>query len=214
MPREIPALLIATGNRHKAEEMAAILHRLLPDAPFRLLTTADFPGVPEPEETGATFLENAAIKAHAYARATGALALADDSGLVVDALDGRPGVRSARYAETPEARIARVLSELEGVADEARGARFACVAALARPDGAVELREGSLEGRIVREPRGAGGFGYDPIFAPVASPAGDPNATGRTLAEYSEAEKNGVSHRARALEAIADALREALRSGA
>lgn len=208
---DVPALLLATGNRHKVGEMDAILRGLLGGVAFRTLCAADFPDVEEPEETGETFVENALIKAHSYARATGLLALADDSGLVVDALDGRPGVRSARYAETPAGRIERVLAELEGVPAERRAARFVCVAALADPRGPAHVREGRVEGRIGFEPRGAGGFGYDPIFVPTAEPEGDPaNGEGRTLAEYGEEEKNAVSHRGRALVEIAGELRRAL----
>lgn len=206
-------LLIATGNAHKAEEIGAILRGLLSGFELRVLSLADFPGVAEAEETGATFLENAIIKAHHYARETGEIALADDSGLEIDALDGRPGVKSARYAETSEGRIARVLEEMRGVPPERRAARFVCVAALADPAGGALAREGRVEGRIAEAPRGAGGFGYDPIFIPLAEDERSGSAAPRTLAEYSSEEKNGISHRGGALRAIAESVRRLLESG-
>ncbi len=216
LPNADIQLLSATGNRNKIEEFAAILRRLLPDLPLKVLCAADFPEVREPEETGSTFLENALIKAHHYARSTGRLSLADDSGLVVDALEGRPGVRSARYAETPQGRIDRVLHEMEEIEPELRRARFVCVAALADAQGSALSREGIIEGWIAGTRRGEGGFGYDPIFVP-ADQAGLPELldapTTRTLAQYSSEEKNSISHRARALESLAPILRRALRSG-
>jgi XTP/dITP diphosphohydrolase len=203
-PKEI---LIATGNRHKAEEIRAILSHHLTE-PIVLFSTLDFPGAGQVEENGATFLENAIIKARHYARATGKTALADDSGLLIDTLDGRPGVLSARYAPTPQARIARVLEEMRDVPAERRSARFVCVAARARPGGDVATREGRVEGWIAFEPRGTGGFGYDPIFIPAREIPGDRISdetlrAAKTLAEYAPEEKNRISHRGKAVAAIA-----------
>lgn len=209
-------LTLATGNPHKVRELEAILKTALPPgSPLRLLTPADFPDIVEPEETGSTFLENALIKAHYWARNAGTLALADDSGLVIDALDGRPGIHSARYADSPARRIGRVLTEMQEMAGSARHARFVCVMALADPYGLAVSRDGRIEGEIIREPRGAAGFGYDPIFRPTAlDPHGDPgNVAGLTFAEYDDEAKNKVSHRGRALSEILPHLTASLREG-
>lgn len=187
----ITDLLLATNNRKKLIEMRAILQRAVSG---KIFCAGDFPEIPEPEETGATFAENARIKAAHYCQHTGLPALADDSGLVVDALNGRPGVHSARYAPTDDERIARLLSELAGVADANRTARFACAIALARPDGTFTETEGTLEGHIGHSPTGTHGFGYDPIFL-VAG-------TEKTLAELLPDEKNSISHRAQALQKL------------
>ncbi len=206
-------ILIATGNRHKAEEIAAILRSQISDLKFDFSTAADFPDVKEPEEPGETFLENAIIKAHYYARATGMLALADDSGLVVDALEGRPGVRSARYAATPEGRIERVLNEMKDVPPVRRTARFICVAALAHPDGRVETTEGRIEGWIAPTPRGSGGFGYDPIFIPSTADDNAPPSDlsdSRTLAQFSSEDKNAISHRGQAIHLLIPNIRAAV----
>ncbi len=193
-------LTIATSNPHKVEEIAAILGPLgIECAP---LGACD---VPEPEEDGATFEENARIKAIAYARALGEAVLADDSGLEVDALGGAPGVHSARYAgvgatraERDAANNAKLLRELEGVPDGARAARFVCVLCVARPDGSIVVEaRGTFEGTIGRAPRGANGFGYDPLLV---------LEDGRTSAELSGAEKNARSHRGHALRLLVDAL--------
>lgn len=199
-------LLIATGNRHKLEEIAAILRVLLPHTLFDFLCAGDFQQIPEPVEDGTTFEENALIKASTYAEATGLLTLADDSGLVIDALDGRPGIHSARYDKTPQARIDRVLRELDGVATAQRGARFVCAVALCDGAGRHVVRRGTVEGRITTAMRGADGFGYDPIFE-----VHEPQHGGLTLAELPAAEKNGLSHRARALVAVRSDLEAALR---
>lgn len=150
-------------------------------------------GLPVVEENGDTFAANALLKAQAAARAAGMLALADDSGLEVDALGGAPGVHSARWAGDVDAptRNTLLLQRLAGVPDAARGARFVSVIAVAGPEGAVGLARGELAGRIAEAPRGAHGFGYDPIFLLPAS--------GRTFAELAPEEKNAVSHRAQAL---------------
>jgi len=190
-------LLLATANRGKVREIAALLG---PD--WELVPQSDY-GIPAVAETGATFAENALLKARHAAAASGLPALADDSGLEVDALGGAPGVRSARYAGAHASdadNCARLLSELQGVPDERRTARFRCVLALARgaEDAAPLLAEGVWEGRIVRTARGFNGFGYDPVF-------GDP-ASGQTAAELSPAAKNQRSHRAMALRRLAGML--------
>ena len=146
------------------------------------------------EEAGATFEENALIKARAVATFTGMRALADDSGLQVDYLGGEPGIHSARYAGEDgkyEANNRKLLAALEGVPLERRRARFVCWAALVSPDGTERTVEGIIEGTILEQPRGPGGFGYDPVFVPEGME--------RTMAELSEAEKNAISHRTRAL---------------
>ncbi|MEN6626536.1 MAG: RdgB/HAM1 family non-canonical purine NTP pyrophosphatase [Candidatus Sumerlaeia bacterium] len=194
----MPVLLIATNNRHKIEELRQILVDVLGADAIELKGADEFPDIPAPEETGSTFEANAVIKAQAYASATGLLTLADDSGLVVDALGGRPGVMSARYAATTEARNERVLGEMADVPAEKRAARFVCVAALAAPGGAVQTRTGTVEGRIAFAPRGAAGFGYDPIFELT-----EPPYAGFTTAELTAAQKHSISHRGRALRAIA-----------
>lgn len=181
-------LLLATGNAHKVEEVQAIL------GPAYEVEARD-PGV---DETGETFEENALLKARALAAATGELAVADDSGIEIDHLGGAPGVRSARWTEEGDW-IPRVLRELEGVPPEQRTCRYVCAAAAVWPDGREVVVRGVVEGRVVHEPRGSGGFGYDPIVAPVE---GD----GRTFAEMTAAEKHAISHRARAFAALAEHL--------
>ena len=167
-----------------------------------------FPDAPEPDETGETFAENARIKAVAAARATGHPALADDSGICIDALGGRPGVFSARWAGAGSGArewIAKTLAELAGVPDERRTARYVCALVLAAPDGTILAEtEDTFEGRITHAPRGARGFGYDPIFLV----ADDPH--GRTAAELIEDEKNALSHRGKAVRAILPLLRRHL----
>jgi XTP/dITP diphosphohydrolase len=186
-------LVIATTNAGKFREFVT----LLANVPVTLRSLADFPGAPEVEEKGDTYAENAAMKAVAICRWTGRPALADDSGLEVDALSGAPGVRSARYAGTEQdsgANIDKLLQALRGVASAHRTARFRCVIAVARMDGAVVTAEGCCEGRILEAARGARGFGYDPIF--FYPPAG------RSFAELPAASKNAVSHRAQACAAL------------
>lgn len=192
-----PVLLIATTNRGKFREFSA----LLADLPLRLTSLADHPHVPTVPEEGATYLANATEKALVAARSTGMPALADDSGLEVDALGGAPGVASARYAgprADDAANVARLLEELAGVPPGRRTARFRCVIVVARPDGAILSAEGTCEGLITTAPRGEGGFGYDPVFF-------DPEA-GATFAELPPAIKNARSHRARAVAALRGAL--------
>jgi XTP/dITP diphosphohydrolase len=190
-------LLLATTNPGKLREYQEILAGL----PVHLTTLAEQGITLEVEETSATFLGNALLKARAYARASGLLTLADDSGLEVDALGGEPGVRSARWPspEMPYAeRFRLILGRLAHVPAERWTARFRCVIALARPDGWVQTVEGVCEGRIAQAPRGEQGFGYDPIFLVPA--------LGRTLAELSPEEKHRISHRGRAARAAREVL--------
>ncbi|MDI6827052.1 MAG: XTP/dITP diphosphatase [Armatimonadota bacterium] len=185
-------IVIATRNRKKVEEIRAMLSEL----PIRILSLADFPELPEPQETGKTFAENAEIKALAAAKATGKIALADDSGLEVDALGGQPGVLSNRFAgqgASDRDKYMLVLRMMEGVPDEKRTARFRAAIAIARPDGCVVVVEGTCEGLIAHEPKGEYGFGYDPIFYLPD--------IGKTMAELTSEEKNKISHRAKAIQA-------------
>lgn len=195
-------LLIATHNQGKVQEYRA----LLADLPLEV-TYLNAKGIDlQVEETGETFEENAILKATAYARATGLLTWADDSGLEVDALDGEPGVRSARYGapavRSDEDRYRLLLGRLEGIAELKRSARFRCVVALATPEGRIWTTEGTCEGRIAGTPRGHHGFGYDPVFL-VAE-------TGyrQTMAELEPGTKNEISHRGRAARAAKEVLRE------
>ncbi len=211
-----PRLLLATGNQGKAAEMKQILRARLGGAGFAFATLAEFPTVAEPEETGSSFEDNARLKAIYYARATGMLSLADDSGLVVDALGGRPGIRSARYAATSEARIRRILDELAEVEVKDRTARFECVAALADPEGGVASRTGRVEGVIACKGAGQGGFGYDPIFCPIDVDRADgspPGATMPTFAQIPPEAKHALSHRGRALAELIDCIGASLATG-
>ena len=193
-------IVVATGNMHKLVEIEAILSRVLTDVRFVALgQLGDFD---DPEETGTTFLENALIKAEAAVEQTGFPAIADDSGLVVDALDGEPGVYSARYAGVhgdDAANNAKLLTNMEGVADADRTARFVSVVALIDADGLVTYGEGTCEGTVGYEERGEFGFGYDPLFLPDDTP-------GKTMAELTPDEKNAISHRFHALQALAAKL--------
>lgn len=194
-------LVIATKNRGKARELGEMLKGL----EVEVLSLADFPSVALPPEDGDTFTENALIKARAVFEATGLPSLADDSGLVVDALDGRPGIYSARYAgrnATDEDNYRKLLGELEGVPFDKRAARFVC--ALAYKDKVrEEVFEGELCGRIAASPRGENGFGYDPVF--------EIERLKRTVAELAPSEKNAISHRAEALKGFKTWLAEGLR---
>lgn len=184
-------LVLATRNLDKGKELQAILAEL----GIRIRTMADFPDAPEVVEDGATCRENALKKAVAVQRYTGLPAIADDTGLEVAALGGRPGVHAARYAgerASYQDNCRKLLRELAGVPTEQRGARFLTVAAIAYPDGRTAVAEGVLEGRITEAEQGSGGFGYDPVFYVPA--------LGRTLAELSPAEKNRISHRALAFQ--------------
>jgi XTP/dITP diphosphohydrolase len=195
----IPRLLVATHNPGKLREY----HALLAELPLDIVTPADIGLNLDVEETGATFEANAVLKARAFAAAAGLPALADDSGLVVDALGGFPGVVSARWAPGSDAdRVRALLARLAGVPAAARTARFQAVVALALPDGRIEHATGSVEGRIAQAPRGSAGFGYDPIF--LVEDGGFEGVL--TLAELPPAEKNRISHRARAVEALTPVL--------
>jgi XTP/dITP diphosphohydrolase len=183
-------LVLATRNPHKAAEMGTMLK----DLGVRVRSLAEFDGAPEVVEDGSTYEENALKKARSAAAFTGKPSLADDTGLEVEALDGRPGIHAARFAGEQcsfQDNITKLLAALEGVPRERRGARFVCVLAFVGPDGREELVRGELEGRITEEPAGIGGFGYDPVFF-------SPEA-GKTLAELSPEEKNRISHRRRAV---------------
>ncbi|HYM71201.1 MAG TPA: RdgB/HAM1 family non-canonical purine NTP pyrophosphatase [bacterium] len=185
-------LLLATRNAGKAREIGAIYARLH----LEILTLDAYPAVGELPERGTTYAENAASKAAAAAAAAGLVALADDSGIEVDALDGAPGPHSRRLLgddATDDDRNRRMLELLEDVPDGLRTARYRAVVAIALPGGETRVFEGTCEGTVARAPRGGGGFGYDPLF--VAMP------DGRTMAELSFDEKNRISHRARALRA-------------
>ena len=177
-------LVLATRNAHKLREF----RRLLPGAALEPLPDA----VELPPETGATFAENALIKARAAAEATGAPAIADDSGIEADALDGRPGVRSARYAGEA-ASDADNLDKLRAEVPPGSGLRYVCAVAYVEPGRAPRTVEGTCEGRMAEAPRGEGGFGYDPVFVPVDLD------DRRTMAELSDAEKDRISHRGRAV---------------
>lgn len=194
-------MVLATRNQHKVAEIQRILERA--GARVNLVPVTQFGGVDDVAETGLTFAENALLKAHGVAAATGLPAIADDSGISVEALNGMPGVFSARWSGRhgdDAANLRLLLAQLADVPDTRRGASFVCVAALARPDGQEVVEEGRVTGRIIHEPRGAGGFGYDPIFVP--------DGETRTTAELPPAEKDAISHRGRAFTALARHLRE------
>lgn len=202
-------LLLASGNKKKLKE----LRRLVAPLDVQVVGPDDVGGLPDVVEDGDTFLANAAKKASSAARHAGLWALADDSGLQVDALGGRPGVHSARFAGThgdDEANNAKLLAELADVPDGDRGARFVCALALARPGSGEIAHEvvGRTEGEIVREPQGEGGFGYDPLFR--FTEPGHP-LTGRVFGTLSAEEKAAVSHRGRALRALEEVLGAHLR---
>jgi len=191
-------LILATKNQGKLAEM----QELLADLPFELASLAAYPQLPEIEETGESFAENAAIKAETVMLATGELVLADDSGLEVDALGGRPGVYSARFAgpgRGDKANNQKLLSELAGVPKEGRTARFRTVVAVAAPGRKTAFAVGCVEGLITGEEQGDGGFGYDPLFY---LPAAD-----KTFAQMTPQEKNKISHRAEALAKAKEVLR-------
>jgi XTP/dITP diphosphohydrolase len=193
----VPSFVVATFNRDKAAE----LHALLALPGVTLVPLADWPGATPPKETGATLLENARIKARAAVALTGLPAIADDTGLEVDALSGAPGVHAARYSgpdATYASNVAKLLRELALVPAEKRTARFRTVCVATWPDGLELSADGSLEGTIAEAPRGTNGFGYDPVFVPKGET--------RTYAELTDAEKNAISHRARAAKRLGKLL--------
>lgn len=195
--RPIETLLVATHNAGKTREVREFLRGIV-----KTVLTQDeaAPGLPEAEETGETYAENALLKACPLFEATGLPTFGDDSGLEVDALGGLPGVHSKRFAPTNDDRIRKLLSALDARPAEPRTARFRCTIALLVPGSEPVLLEGVCEGEIIRTARGTGGFGYDPVFLPAGS--------SRTMAELTTAEKNRISHRARALEKLRDWLGE------
>jgi XTP/dITP diphosphohydrolase len=202
----LPTLVLATRNEHKLVE----LRRILADSGLlvELVGVTDFRSVPDVAETGDTFVANALLKAHAVAQATGLPAVADDSGLSVHALNGMPGVLSARWAGghgDDVANLNLVLAQVSDVPDERRGAAFHCSAVLALPDGSELVSEGVWPGQLTREPRGVNGFGYDPIFVP--------DGQTRTSAEMSSVEKDRDSHRARALRGLVPLVADLLAAG-
>lgn len=189
-------IVLASSNKHKVQEINEIvsgtgIEFILPPEGF------------DPEETGTTFEENSYIKAMEAWKLSKTWTLADDSGLCIDALGGKPGIYSARYAETPALRIERVLKEMEGITD--RNAHFTCAMTLINPRGEVEFKcVGICEGTIINEPRGTNGFGYDPIFR--VGRVNSIDCSNRTMAELSEEEKNQISHRSVALRKVVEYL--------
>ncbi len=207
-------VVLATLNEHKVYELNQILAKVVADLDLEIVSAAAFPGVPDVRETEVTFAGNARLKAEALAAATGLPALADDSGLAVGVLGGCPGVFSARWSGTraglaaprtakDRANVTLLLEQLADVPAEHRGAAFVCAAVLAIPGEEIATCEGRVEGRLAYEPRGSNGFGYDPIFVPDADPT-------RTLAEFTDAEKNAISHRGNAFRSMESIMRERL----
>jgi XTP/dITP diphosphohydrolase len=195
-------LVLATRNEAKLAELRRILEPLVA---VEVLGLGDVPAYEEVPETGATFEENALIKAREAVRRTGLPAVADDSGLSVDALNGMPGVLSARWAgsaATDPANLRLVLEQIADVPDPRRGAAFVCAAVLVMPDGSEQVVRGEMAGTLLRSPRGTNGFGYDPIFVP--------DGETRTTAEMAPAEKDAISHRGKAFRALAPLIATAL----
>lgn len=210
-PGQTTQVVLASGNAKKLDELRRILEPLVPG--IEVLGLADVADYDEPAETEPTFEGNALIKAHAAARATGLPSLADDSGICVDALNGMPGVLSARWSGVPKtpsggraavdaANNRLLLSQLADVPDERRGAAFRCVMALVLPDGTEIVEAGEMRGRVLRAEQGEGGFGYDPLFAADEYDV--------STAELSREDKDAISHRGRALRAIAPRVAEVL----
>jgi XTP/dITP diphosphohydrolase len=194
-----PRLVLATANPGKLAELDRILAG--GQVGVELVGLGEFPDAPDVAETEATFAGNALLKARAIAAFTGLPSVADDSGLCCDALNGMPGVLSARWSGRhgdDAANLALLLGQLGDVPDDRRGAQFICAAALALPSGREHVTDGSMSGQLLREPRGTGGFGYDPIFVP--------DGDHRTTAEMSGAEKDAISHRGRAFRALAPVI--------
>lgn len=212
-----PRLVLATRNAHKVSELRPILTAAFTaaaesgdgaptlDVETDLVGVTAFPDVEDVVESGVTFAENALLKARAVCAATGLVALADDSGLAVDVLGGAPGIFSARWSGghgDDRANLELLLAQLSDVPDGHRGAGFVCAAAMVTPDGDERVEHGRIRGVLTREPRGDGGFGYDPILE---------LPDGRTLAELPAAEKNGISHRSQAFRALAPSILLTLR---
>jgi XTP/dITP diphosphohydrolase len=196
-------LVLATRNEAKVRELARILSAL--PARVELTGLDQYPDAPEVNETGATFEENALLKARAIAAHAGLPAVADDSGLCVDALNGMPGVLSARWAGghgDDKTNLDLVLAQIADVPDDRRQARFECAAALVLPSGVEHVVTGEIRGHLIHAPRGTGGFGYDPIFVP--------DGYTQTTAEMTAAEKDAISHRGRAFRALAPLIEKEL----
>lgn len=192
-------LVLATANQHKLTELTRILAAGHVDVTLASLT--EFPDAPEVAETGATFAANALLKARAIAQFTGLPAVADDSGLCADALNGMPGVLSARWSGRhgdDAGNLRLLLAQLADVPDERRGAQFVCAAALVLPGGREHVSEGVVRGSLIGEPRGQNGFGYDPIFVPESASV--------TTAEMDPADKDRISHRGKALRGLAPVI--------
>jgi XTP/dITP diphosphohydrolase len=198
-------ILLASRNRKKLVELRRILDAALGEHRVELVGLDDVASYPDSPETGLTFAENALAKAREGAEHTGLSTVADDSGLTVDALNGMPGVLSARWAGRhgdDEANLRLVLAQVSDIPDGHRGAAFVCAAALVTPDGQEYVAEGRVEGVLIREPRGENGFGYDPIFVP--------HGESRTTAEMPSDEKDAISHRGRAFRALAEIIAKEL----
>ncbi|GGO89185.1 RdgB/HAM1 family non-canonical purine NTP pyrophosphatase [Wenjunlia tyrosinilytica] len=196
-------LVLATRNKHKVGELRSILTAAGLDV--ELVGADAYPEIPDVPETGVSFAENALLKAHALAEATGLPAVADDSGLCVDVLGGAPGIFSARWSGRhgdDRANLDLLLAQLGDIAAPHRTAHFACAAALALPDGTERVVEGVLEGTLRHEPTGSGGFGYDPVLEPLGE--------SRTCAELTAEEKNAISHRGKAFRALVPVVKELL----
>jgi len=194
-------LVLASRNTHKIIEMRRILEELGLD--IELVGTDEYPDLPDVDETGSTFAANAMLKAREVCAYTGLPAVGDDSGLAVDALNGMPGIYSARWAGThgqDQANLDLLIAQLAHVPATRRGAAFHCAVAIATPEGDERIVEGIVEGSLIGEPRGGNGFGYDPIFVPTGWEI--------TTAQMSDAEKDAISHRGRALRALAPVLVE------
>jgi XTP/dITP diphosphohydrolase len=207
-----PRLVLATHNAHKLGELRAILTPAVPALDPASVVGARDVRAPEPVEDGVTFAENALIKARSLAAFTGLPAVADDSGLAVDVLGGAPGIFSARWAGRhgdDAANLRLLLAQLADIAPAHRAARFVCAAALVTPDGVEHVELGSLPGTLATEPRGAGGFGYDPILVPDGQ---DPAQPLRSCAELTPEEKNAISHRGQAFRALAPVIAAVLRA--
>ena len=196
-------VLLASNNKKKLEELRRILTPIVPG--IEVLGLGDVPPYPEPPETEPTFEGNALLKAHAALAATGLPSIADDSGICVDALNGMPGVLSARWsgpAKDNHANNVLLLGQLEDVPDERRGAAFVAAVAFVQPDGSEEVLRGEMRGSVIRELRGTGGFGYDVLFVP--------EGYDRTTAELTVEEKDAISHRDKSLRALAPLVAKAL----
>lgn len=197
-------VVLATRNAHKLVEMRRILDEA--GLQIELVGTDEFPDLADVAETGSTFAANALLKARSVCAETGLPAIADDSGLGVDALNGMPGIFSARWSGVHGddiANLSLLLGQLSDVPDNRRGAAFHCAAAVVLPDGTERVVEGAIDGTLIREPRGTNGFGYDPIFVPLGE--------SRTTAEMSAEEKDAISHRGRAMRALVPVLQDILR---